>query len=79
MFSQCDEWNTVLGPTGPNLERCPHPAQYSLTVQISGEVYTVYRCQFCRDELMAKADSEGIEMLDETPLPLCDLIIARKR
>lgn len=79
MFSQCDAWNTVLSPTGPNLEQCPHPAQYSFTIQISGEVYTVYRCQSCRTELLAKADSKGIEILDETPLSLYELLIVSER
>ncbi len=78
MFSQCDAWNTVPGPNGAHLERCAHPVQYSLTTEIDGEVYTVYRCQQCRDELVTKADSDGIEILDETPLPLYDLAVVKK-
>ncbi|MCL4299167.1 MAG: hypothetical protein KJ077_25750 [Anaerolineae bacterium] len=76
MFSQCDAWPTALSS---RLEQCSRPAQYSLTIEAYGEVYIVYRCQPCRDELVTKAESDGIEILDETPLPLCDLVITGKR
>jgi hypothetical protein len=75
MFNQCDAWPTV---PGSRIEQCSRPAQYSLTIEAYGEVYIVYRCQPCRDELVTKADSDGIEILDETPLPLYNLVIVKK-
>ncbi len=75
MFSQCDAWHT--GP-GSHLKRCSNPIQYRLTIKVYDEVYPVYRCQPCRDELATKAESDGIEILDETPLPLYDLVIVKK-
>jgi hypothetical protein len=75
MFSQCDAWLTV---PGSRMEQCSRSAQYSLTIEAYDEVYIVYRCQPCRDELVTKADSDGIEILDETPLPLYDLVIVKK-
>lgn len=67
MSSQCDAWHPV---SGPRLRRCSRPARYSLTIEVSGEVYRLYRCPPCRDELVTKVDRDGIEILDETPLSL---------
>ena len=75
MFSQCDAWHNV---SGSHLERCPNSVQYRLTIKVYDEVYGVYRCHSCRDELVTKADSDGIEILDETSLPLYDLAIVKK-
>lgn len=74
----CDAWHTIQSSTGSRLERCSNPAQYNLTIELNGEVYALYHCQPCRDELVAKADNEGIEILDETPLPLYDLAVVKK-
>jgi hypothetical protein len=79
MFSECDIWYTVTSFRDPLLERCPNPAQYSVTIEAYGEVYTVYRCQSCRDGLVTKADSAGIEILDETSLLLYAFVIGSKR
>jgi hypothetical protein len=74
----CDAWHTIQSPTGSRLERCSNPARYNLTIEVNGEVYALYHCQSCRDELVAKAENEEIEILDETSLPLCDLVIVKR-
>lgn len=79
MSSQCDAWYAVSGFSDSQLIRCANPAQYSLTIEAYGEVYTVYRCQPCRDELITKAESDGIEILDEMLLPLHELVIASEK
>lgn len=66
MGLRCDAWHTIQSPTGSRLERCSNPARYSVTIAVNGEVYTVYRCQPCRDELVTKVDNDGIEILDES-------------
>jgi hypothetical protein len=79
MSSQCEAWYAVSGFSDSQLVRCTNPAQYSLTIEAYGEVYIVYRCQPCRDELVTKANSDGVEILDEALLTLYDLVIVRKR
>ena len=79
MSSQCDAWYTVIGLRESHLKRCSNPAQYCLTIEAYSEIYTVYRCQPCRDELVTKADRAGIEILDEMLLLLYNFVIGSER
>ncbi len=64
----CDAYHeNPTWPTGPYLIRCRRHARHSLTLQTGQEIYTVQRCQPCRDELATEAeDGATFEILDET-------------
>ncbi len=67
----CDAYhkNPTWPAAGPYLIRCRRHARFSLTIEAGPEVYTVQRCQPCRDELVTKAENGAtFEILDESEL-----------
>lgn len=62
----CDAYYRSPNSNDLTLIRCRKIARYRLTLQSSGEAYTVNRCQSCRDQLMTTvANGTIFEILDE--------------
>jgi len=52
---------------GPYLIRCRRPAHFQLILQAVDDVYTVQRCQPCRDRLTVEAANGALfDILDES-------------